>query len=163
MGISINTSVFIGFQVDESDIFDIQKKQSWSCAHVKEDPMIMDEANYCSQCGTKFSIRTYSSREFKENLKKIFNKDPYDVEFWSAEFGSHKIKLTQCMSNCGEQPIIAGITLKSIEPKYESAMLFNCGNPDKLPSKDVLKDFLESNSIPFDEDSFGIYLINEVY
>ena len=164
MGIDYNTSVYLGFRVEESDIFDMSERQTYSCKHVEDDPMLMDDGKFCSLCGRAFKIYTYKTRVFKSHLKEIFDREEYEPTFWTGDFGGYKVELTEMMGDCGgSRPIIAGIRLKSIDPKYESDMIFSCGSPNELPSESTLEDFLRSNQIPFSKDSFSIYMTHEVY
>jgi hypothetical protein len=161
MSIDYSTSVFVGFKVKEEDIFDIRHTEKKSCSHITGEEI---DIKFCPICGIKVGASKYTETKFKLELQEIMKGvEVYDVELWSGKINQHKITLYHLCQNYGSAPYMVGAILKHIDPKYSETDAYFCGKPDDILKETELVELLTTNDIPFEKDTFGIYLLNEVF
>lgn len=154
MGIDINTKIIQGFRVPYEKLYKVNQELRFHCDHTFDRTKI----KFCPECGKKSNGFFY---HYEESIIDIDLDELRDNDGQLTE----KLHLQRCTSNCEleehDKDYVIGIECYNDEPDCPDHML----NYIKPISKDeVLAEIKKYPvNIPYDKDSFGIYLMNEIY
>lgn len=166
MGVSSTVNIFVGYKIDADSLFDYEEFDIFSCQHFKENPTLGINNKFCPECGTKINHRTGSNREMKPEFDGVILSDMDSMHngAWNTQIGKHKVELRELVNNYKkEDNIFVGVWLNRFNPRSDDSSVKKIESMATLPREDVLKNTLEMYGVPFNPDSFGIYLLTDWY
>lgn len=167
MSYSNYINVVSGFLVDESDLFDYKTFDIHSCTHIKEHPEFIDKIDYCPSCGRKISIRQGQHKTLKKKFNGIldYNIDAEHNGMWYHTMrNGNKIVLRHLVNSWDNSSVwFVGKEIFRMEGGVEVADkgIFCRIDHNELLSEISLATILESEGIPYDRNSFGLYLLED--
>lgn len=164
MGMSEEISLFVGFAVPDDKLYDISYKDNFSCDHLKLKPQKANGGEHCSDCGVKFKIWSSRIIDVKPAMHK-FAGDGVDDLYngkWTSTVAGRSIMLRRLVNNYyGGETIFVGEWFVTDINSGESSHFI--GEPGDMISETKLASALKKAGVPFDRNSFGIYMLKEMF
>lgn len=164
MSVTEETSLFVGFVVPANKLYDISHENRFSCDHLKLKPKRADSGKHCSDCGVKFKTWTSRFIDVKPGMRKFAGGGPGDIYNgkWTSIVAGKSIMLRRLVNNCyGGENILVGEWFVTDANSTESTRFV--GKPGNMISETKLAAELNKAGMPFDRDSFGIYMLKEMF
>jgi hypothetical protein len=159
--------VLIGFTVPVDKLYDREKGSRWSCEHAEKQLAANSldlPPKHCSECGERISKVEESQLILKPEFAAIIEDDWYNNIGWEGDLAGVKIWLTQYYTDEGDEvrgAYFAGVEVASFYHREDLGVRRE--DVPQIPSESDVADFLKASGIPFDSESWGLWMIGTAY
>ena len=156
--------VLIGFSVPEDKLYDRENGSRWSCEHAEKQHSQDPSAKHCAECGEEISEAEESRLVLKPEFASVIEDDWFHNIGWEGDLDGVKIWLTQYYVDEGDEvrgAYFVGVEVASFYHREDLGVRQE--EVPQIPSKADVADFLKSQGIPFDSESWGLWMIGTAY
>lgn len=169
MGISSITNIAVGFKVPTEALFYFEENKRYSCKHYKEEPTLDNNYKFCPYCGCEIKVYSSKTKKLRPEMEEILDINNYEYPedamhngAWFTQIGDFKLELRELVDNySGQSNIFVAFWLNGFDPRHDGDSVTFCGDPAVLPKKEIIMKTLDMHQIPYDPESYGIYMLTD--